>query len=221
MPRSELHASGTAASIAQAEPAEAFGLSISPSLKAAGREALREALYRTNEFAVCFRPASPVRKQNRGHFRVVWPEFTAFLEPAPESILSLEVFVSRRHHSRRRLQSDPLPFEASLDRPGEDAVAFGQKPVRQVLVALGGRNGDRERHHVQSPSHGFVDSSDGGLVVAGNDELELRHELEEVLAHEAGGDLVPAGQCLELAFGPTPPLLGLDGGDETRPAESR
>src|ERR1700732_4523984 len=202
MPRSELHASGTAASIAQAEPAEAFGLSISPSLEAAGREALCEALDRTNEFAVSFRPASPVCKQNRGHFRVVWPEFTAFLEPAPECILCLEVFVGRRHHSRRRLQSDPLPFEASLDSPGEDAVAFRQKPVRQVLVARGWRNGNRERHHVQPPSHRFVDVSDGRLVIAGDNELELWHELEEVLAHEARGYLVTAREGLQLALCP-------------------
>jgi hypothetical protein len=74
---------------------------------------------------------------------------------------------------------------------------------------------------VKAPPHGLVNVADGGLVVAGNDELELRDELEEVLAHETRGDFVPAGQRLELAFGPASSLLGLDGGDEARPAEPR
>ena len=74
---------------------------------------------------------------------------------------------------------------------------------------------------MQAPAHGLIDVADGRLVVADHEQLELRHELEEVLAHEAGGDLVATGQGLELAFGPAAALLGLDRGDDPGATEAR
>ena len=73
---------------------------------------------------------------------------------------------------------------------------------------------------MQPAPHGFIDGADRRLVVAGDDQLELRDELEEVLAHEAGGDLVAAGQRLEPALGPAPALFGLDRGHEPRAAQA-
>jgi hypothetical protein len=98
-----------------------------------------------------------------------------------------------------------LPVETALNRPRQDAVALGQQLLLEVLVAALGRHGDRERDQVQPPLHRFVDVADGGLVVARHEQLELREELEEVLAHEARRDLVATGEVLDLGLGPAPP----------------
>ena len=57
------------------------------------------------------------------------------------------------------------------------------------------------------------------LVVADDDQLEARGEGEVVLPHEAGGDLVAAGQLLDPGLGPGPAFLGLRGRDEARAAQ--
>ena len=56
------------------------------------------------------------------------------------------------------------------------------------------------------------------LVVAADEQLEGRHEVEEVLPHEARGDLVAAGQRLDLGFVPAAALLRLLRHDQPRAA---
>ena len=114
-----------------------------------------------------------------------------------------------------------LPIETALHGPREDAVTFGQELLLQVLVATLGRHGNRERDQVQPAFHRLVDVANGGLVVACHKELELREELEEVLAHEARRDLVATGEVLELGLGPAFALFGFDGRNEARAAQSR
>ena len=53
-------------------------------------------------------------------------------------------------------------------------------------------------------------------MVSGDDELELRHELEEILPHEARLDRIAAGHELQLALRPASPLFRFDRGDEPR-----
>ena len=55
---------------------------------------------------------------------------------------------------------------------------------------------------MQAAADGFVDAAEGRLVVAGDDELELGIELEEVLAHEAALEAIAAGEGLDLGLGP-------------------
>jgi len=57
-------------------------------------------------------------------------------------------------------------------------------------------------------------------VIAGDQELELRRILEEVLAHKSRADLVAAGQCLDLGLGPAPTFLGFHRSDEAGAAQS-
>ncbi len=59
------------------------------------------------------------------------------------------------------------------------------------------------------------------LVVAGDEQLELRPVGEEVLAHEPGRDRVAAGQRLDLSLGPAPALLGLLRRDQPGAAQHR
>ena len=58
-------------------------------------------------------------------------------------------------------------------------------------------------------------------MVACNQQLELRDELEEILTHEPGGDLVSTSQRLELAFRPAPTLFGLDRSDDAGASQTR
>lgn len=54
---------------------------------------------------------------------------------------------------------------------------------------------------------GLIDSLQSRLVVAGDQQLELRRELKEILAHESGRDLVATRKRLDLAFGPAATLF--------------
>jgi hypothetical protein len=62
------------------------------------------------------------------------------------------------------------------------------------MVAAVDWDGHGEGDQVQPAPHRLVDVANGGLVVAGDDQLELRHKFEEVLPHEPGRDLVATGQ---------------------------
>ena len=86
---------------------------------------------------------------------------------------------------------------------GHSALSFSGK----VLVAFGDRDLHRERHQQHTPAHGFVDAVEPRLVVTADEQLELRGEVEEVLPHEPGGDLVAAGECFDLGFVPAPAFL--------------
>ena len=52
-------------------------------------------------------------------------------------------------------------------------------------------------------------------MVADDEQLELRHEVEEVLPHEARGYLVAPGHRLDLGLVPSSALLGLLGDDQS------
>src|SRR5262245_56908182 len=56
-------------------------------------------------------------------------------------------------------------------------------------------------------------------MVAGDKEFEGGFEVEEVLPHEARGDLVAAGECFDFGFVPAPALLRLLRHDEPRAAQ--
>ena len=99
--------------------------------------------------------------------------------------------------------------------PPQDRGPFGPELFREVKVALLGRNLDGERHEQHAPTHRFVDVFEPRLVVAGDEQLELRHKIKKVLPHETCGYLVAAGQGLDLGFVPAPSLLGFLGDDET------
>ena len=75
-------------------------------------------------------------------------------------------------------------------------------------------NADGERDHVEAAAESLVDRVQAGLVVAGDQQLELRRVFEEILAHEARLDAIAAGQRLDAGFVPVPALRRLDGGDQ-------
>ncbi len=65
---------------------------------------------------------------------------------------------------------------------------------------------------MKPPPNSLVDAPEARLVVSGNEQLELRRVLEEVAAHEPGGDDVAAGECFDLRLRPAPAFFSLDDG---------
>ena len=114
-----------------------------------------------------------------------------------------------------------MPFGATLDHPCQDSGPFGFELGIEIEIALGRRDGDGERDKMESAAHGLIDASQARLMIAGDDELELRDVLEEVLPHEPRCNPVASGKRLDLAFRPSPPLLGFDSGYETSAAQVR
>ena len=52
-------------------------------------------------------------------------------------------------------------------------------------------------------------------MVSGDDKLELRAERKEILSHVASGDVVAAGERLQLGLRPSTAAFGFLGYDET------
>jgi hypothetical protein len=98
-----------------------------------------------------------------------------------------------------------------LDGPVEDAGPFGLELLDEMDVAVLRWDRDGERNQVEPAADCFVDASERGFVVASDQQLELRFELEEVLSHVAGDDLIAAGELLYLAFGPAAAMLDFPG----------
>jgi hypothetical protein len=166
-------------------------------------------------------PSLPRREQHRAEFeaedaRVL---IDAILEPLAEVVLILKIFVGRLAHAGRGRESDPLPFEAPVDAPAQDCLALGPQFLGQLAVALVDRDFHHERNHEHSPLHGFVDRAEARFVIAGNEQFKRRGEVEKILPHETGGELVAAGQTFDFYFIPASALLGFLCNNETCPAE--
>jgi hypothetical protein len=74
---------------------------------------------------------------------------------------------------------------------------------------------------MESPPNCFINRAESGLVVTGDQKLELRCELKKILPHESCSDLVAACQGLDLALSPPPAFLSFNCGDKTCAAQPR
>jgi hypothetical protein len=60
---------------------------------------------------------------------------------------------------------------------------------------------------VKPPPDRLINAAQSGLVIAGDEQLELRGEFEKILPHEPGRYPVAAGQGLDFRLGPAAPLF--------------
>src|SRR5262245_50165678 len=67
----------------------------------------------------------------------------------------------------------------------------------------------REWDDEHAPAHGLIDAAQSWPMVTNDKQLEGRDEVEEVLPHEARGNLVAAGEHLDLGLVPASALGGL------------
>ena len=127
----------------------------------------------------------------------------------------------RRSRRARRRAAPARP--AAI--PGSRRCTSAGSPATRPTASRPARGRARRRdphgegHQQQAPPHGFVDAAEPRLVVAGDEQLEGRHEVEEVLPHEAGGDPVAAGQRLDLGLVPAAALLRFLRDDQARAAQ--
>ena len=77
----------------------------------------------------------------------------------------------------------------------------------QFGVALTSRYLNGKGYKEQAPPHRFVHGAEARFMVAGDEQLEGRHEVEKVLPHEAGRQPITAGQGLDLGLVPAASLL--------------
>ena len=73
---------------------------------------------------------------------------------------------------------------------------------------------------MQPALHRLIHVANRRLVVTSHEQLELREEVKEVLAHETCRHFVAAGDGLDLRFVPAPALLGLDRCHKARTAQA-
>ena len=74
---------------------------------------------------------------------------------------------------------------------------------------------------VHAPAHCLIDAAQARLVVPDNEQLELRAVLEEILAHEPGGNGIAAGERFDLALGPAAAFFRLLRRHQTSTAQAR
>jgi hypothetical protein len=67
----------------------------------------------------------------------------------------------------------------------QDTWPFGFEFFGEHWIAIGLWDGYGEWDEMESAAHGFVDIAQAGLVISGDEQLELWGELEKVLAHPA------------------------------------
>ncbi len=89
-----------------------------------------------------------------------------------------------------------------LDSPSQDFRPFGLQLVGQALVASLRRYGDGKGQQRHAGADCLIYPAKAGLIVARDDESQLRVEVEKVAAHEAGCHAIPAGQILDNGFIP-------------------
>src|SRR5262245_38566295 len=114
------------------------------------------------------------------------------MKPVIEHVLIAEVLLSCGNDAGRLYQAIPLPIQASLDHPLQDAGSLSQQLLLQLSVRL-----SRlvfEGHNEKAPARSFVHVTQNGLVVPDNDQFELWRELKEILPHKPRANPVSAGQ---------------------------
>ena len=138
------------------------------------------------------RPAA-IELPGRGYRRRLAP--ARGREPIGDDILLLEVLAARLDHGGRWGKPNALPLATPGNGPGHDPVQLGGEFVEEVEIPSICCKRRAEGDEVQATTHRLVDRVQRRLMVADDDELEARSELEEVLPHEARADQLATGRC--------------------------
>src|SRR5262249_51135688 len=131
-------------------------------------------------------------------------------------------------HDGRGIPMAPAVFPRSLNQPldfplGEVLTGPSRAPNCYIYCHWGAHPGRRIFHCF---SQWWLETvtvlpPQPRLMIAGDDELELRQVFKEVLAHESCCDLVSASKRLDPAFRPTPAFFGFNGGHKTSTPKPR
>src|SRR5579863_4188824 len=92
--------------------------------------------------------------------------------------------------------------------------------LSEILISPILRNSHSEWDQVDATAHSFVNGTQTRFMIAGDDQFELRNELEKILPHEPGCDPVATCKRLDPAFSPTPSFFGFDRRDHASPTKA-
>jgi len=194
---------------------------VAPLVEPPGDERIRETALCAHKLTAHLGPLLPVVKERDREGFVVRAELAALIKPTPHGVLTLEILIRGTGHRERLLQALLLPEQAALKRPSKDAVTLSQQLFREQGITLFGWHRDRERNQVHATTHRLIDVANSRLVVARNQELELRGIGEEVLVHQTSRHQVTTRDGFDLGFIPASALLSFCGRDKASPTAHR
>ena len=95
-------------------------------------------------------------------------------DPLAYCVFRFEVFIGRDRDGFGSGEPLCLPVQTAVDCPLEDARPFGLQLIGEIEIAFLGGDTDQEWDEVQPAPDSFIDVADPGLVVACDEQLELR-----------------------------------------------
>ena len=96
-----------------------------------------------------------------------------FVHPLGEGVFRVQVGLCRLSYGLRRVEALVEPVNAAFDRPPENPAPFCTKLLAEIMVALIGRDGDREWYEMEAPADRLVDGAQARLMIACNEEPRL------------------------------------------------
>ena len=102
-----------------------------------------------------------------------------------------------------------MPLSAAVDQPLQYLRPLGLELLGELGVALRRRDSDGERHQVEPPPHSLVDRIEAGLMIARDDELELRREMKKSRPIKRADNSSPPVRVFDLRLGPALAAFGL------------
>src|SRR5262245_8038325 len=114
---------------AQANVGEGLVRAVPDRLKTPVAKLLPERLLGADKLPAVLGPIHKAIPQVLEGIVLVLPHDAAFVEERLHRVLTAKVLFGRVSHDLLRLQSNPLPFQASLDHPSQDARPLGLKRV--------------------------------------------------------------------------------------------
>jgi hypothetical protein len=180
----------------------------------------QEPFHRADVFTSLSGPSRPRREEIAGFLPSIGISLAGLLDPCGEGIFGLEVSCGGLRDDLGGRKTALLPIHAAINHPLHDARQLGLELFGQRFVALVGRDGDGERNEIEAAPDCLVHRLEARLMIASDDQLELRRILEEILPHEPRRNLIAACERLDSALGPAAALFRLDGGDEARAAQT-
>lgn len=169
---------------------------------------------------LAFSPSLPIEKELPRRRKAIGTGSASCINPLCNQILFSKITLRGFGHALRRSQAVCLPILATIQHPVENTVTFSQKRRDKMRVTFLFRDRDVEWYKVQAPQHRCVEAVQPRRMVACNDQLALRLDLEKVLVEVSCCDPVAACDLLDPGLRPGTPLLCYthDGDARTRQA---
>jgi len=184
-------------------------------------EPQREKPLADGVLVVVVAPAGVSLEQFPDPYRRPFPGRAALLQEVAYHVHFPAVFVRGVQNSRRGGKPLPLPPGGAFQKPVENAARLGPQLFLKppVLPFLGYPHG--KRYQLDPPPYPVIGTLDHRLVVRRHENLERRHEVEELPVQKTRRHLVVSGDFLDQRLRKPPPLFRLRGRHKPRATQPR